>query len=44
MTGPTYGQNAAPTEARGMKKAQAWCAVVLLTWAFVWSRLGESNP
>ena len=33
-----------PTEARlGMKKAQAVLAVVALTWAFVWSRLSESN-
>ena len=26
-----------------MKKAQVLCATVALTWAFVWSRLSESN-
>jgi hypothetical protein len=40
---PTYGQNAASKRSVGMKKAQALCAFVTLTWAFVWSRLSESN-
>ncbi len=39
----TYGQNAATRRPAGMKKAQAMCAGVALTWAFAWSRLTESN-
>ena len=40
---PTYGQNAASKRSVGMKKARVVWAVVALTWAFVWSRLSESN-
>ena len=39
----TYGQNAATKRPLGMKKAQVVIAIVALTWAFVWSRLSESN-
>jgi hypothetical protein len=39
----TYGQNAATKRPLGMNKAQVVIAIVALTWAFVWSRLSESN-
>ena len=43
MTASTHGQNAATSGLAGMKKARVVWAVVALTWAFVWSRLSESN-
>ena len=39
----TYGQNPATKRPLGMNKAQVVIAIVALTWAFVWSRLSESN-
>ena len=36
-------QSVPTTGAWSMKKAQVLCATVALTWAFVWSRLSESN-
>jgi hypothetical protein len=39
----TNGQNAATKRPLGMNKAQVVIAIVALTWAFVWSRLSESN-
>jgi hypothetical protein len=39
----TCGQNAATRRPTDMTKAQAVFAIMALTWAFVWSRLSESN-
>ncbi len=43
VAGSAYGQNAATKPGQTMRKAQAIAAMVALTWAFMVSRLSESN-